>query len=326
MKKRKPKRKKSRLVLSTGSTRLDLAITGMRLPEGGIPAGIIVELFGPSAGGKTAIACELAASCQRRGGKVTFLDPEGRVDKKYCELFGMDWSDIDYDMPDTVEDTLGLIDKDTVNPEVINLCIIDSAAALSTDLEMKKGDKMGMRRGKVFSELFRKIARRIRKDNRILLFTNQVRQTQTMFGSGEVTPGGKSLEFYSSLRVRVGEVGKVRKENKAGFEKVIGIRSKAYVKKSSIDDPFREEEFTIIFNYGVDDIRDNIQWLRKNTTVMGEKKGWFTFGKKKSQSILGLISHIEENNLEGELKEIVRTHWRLLDNSLKEERKPKVRH
>jgi len=314
----------SQKVLSTGSTLLDLSISGLRFPEGGIPAGKVVELFGPSAGGKTAIACELSASCQFNGGTVRFRDPEGRMDKQYAEIYGMDWKNIEYDQPDTVEEALKLVDVDNTN---ICLDIIDSSAALSTELEMTKGDTMGMRRAKVFSTEFRKLCRRVSQQNRIVVLTNQIRQGQNMFGSTENTPGGNAIPFYSSLRMRVGEKSRIEKIVKVkgkDIKKIRGIVSAAYIKKNSIDSPYRECLIPIIFNYGVDDVRGNIEWLYANTDVLGTKVGYFMW-EGKGYRLRPFVEFLEGEGLVDTIRQKVIQYWREIELQVRDERKPKVR-
>ena len=315
------------MVIHTGSTLLDLCISGLRYESGGIPSGKIVELFGPSAGGKTALACELSASCQANGGVVRYRDPEGRVDKKYAEIYGMNWSNIDYDMPNTVEEVFESL-KEVPDNENVHLDIVDSAAALSTELEMNKEDKMGMRRAKVFSEKFRKFCRIVAQQNRIVVFTNQIRHGESMFGSKEVTPGGNALTFYASLRIRVGEINKLKRKVKVAgkeHERVVGIVSSAYIKKSSIDSPYRECTFPIIFNYGIDDIRSNIEWLSENTDMFGSTKGMYEWESKKYR-LRHLIEELESTPLAIEnIKNAVIENWKSIEGEVRESRKPKVR-
>jgi recombination protein RecA len=315
------------LIIHTGSTLLDLCISGLRYESGGVPSGKIVELFGPSAGGKTALACELSASCQANGGIVRYRDPEGRVDKKYAEIFGMNWSNIDYDMPNTVEEVFDGV-KDVPDDGNVHLDIVDSAAALSTDLEMNKEDKMGMRRAKVFSTKFRKFCRIVAQQNRVVIFTNQIRHGESMFGSKEITPGGNALTFYSSLRIRVGEIGKLKRKVKVGgkdHERVTGIISSAYIKKSSIDSPYRECTIPIVFNYGIDDVRSNLEWLKENTETFGATKGIYDWNGKKYH-LRQLIEALESEPFQLEnMRKLVIDNWKEIESSVREERKPKVR-
>ena len=145
-------------VTSTGSTLLDLAISGTRIRGGGIPAGILVEIFGPSSSGKTVLLCEIAGYVQKKG-EVMFNDPEGRLNKQFASIFGLRIKDKNYAQPDTVPEIFKAV-RDWKPGDGHHGIFADSLAALSTDLEMgKEGDKMGMRRPKEFSEELRKTCR-----------------------------------------------------------------------------------------------------------------------------------------------------------------------
>src|SRR5574343_580630 len=166
-------------MISTGSTLLDLAISGGAVRGGGVPGGIMLELFGPSGSGKTSLMTEMCSSAQVRGGNVKILDPEGRLNKEYCEKFGLKIDPDDYERPDTVKEVFDFIEEkwDGDKSKVVNIIGCDSIAALSTDMEMESEDKMGGKRAKEFSAGLRKMARIIAGNNKIVVFTNQERQT-----------------------------------------------------------------------------------------------------------------------------------------------------
>ncbi len=324
----KSKKVKVKKVISTGSTLLDLAISGNRIRGGGVPGGIIMEVFGPPGAGKTAILAELCASAQFKKGDVKFLDPEGRLDQEYCRIYGMNIPKENYKRPDTVTEMFDLIRKWKPKADKsINVIAADSLAALSTELELgEKGDKMGMRRGKEFSEGLRKTCRLIANNNWLIACSNQLRESQY----GEVTPGGKGIPFYSSLRIRIQEIDKIRlskkivekkeerKEVKVG--KVIGIESHCIIKKSTVDDPYREAPIYIVFGYGIDDIRGNLQYLKDMT-------GKITYNcvNKFYARMNDAIKYIEDNDLQDELKEKVIDLWEEIEGKFLISRKSKSR-
>lgn len=310
-------------VVSTGSTLLDLAISGGRIRGGGIPGGIIAEIFGPSGAGKTSILAEICASAQSRGGVVDFLDPEARLDKEYARIYGVEIDKTNYYRPDTVTDVFDRIWKQEVDPSVINVVATDSLAALSTKMEMEDQDKMGMRRAKEFSEGLRKTARLIKNSNRLIVCSNQVREGS----NGEVTPGGQAIRFYSSLRIRIGppatnaNIVRTIKVGDKEVKKVVGIKSQCVVKKSSIDDPFRFCFVSILFGYGVDSIRDELQFVKDTTGVT-------TYECPDGKTFRGAeatIAYIEEMKLQSALKEKVIDLWQELEDKFKIEREPKKR-
>lgn len=310
-------------VISTGSTLLDLSISGGRRRGGGVPGGIVIEVYGPAASGKTAILSEMAASAQINGGDVEFEDPEGRLDKEYVRIYGLALTKENYNMPDTVTEVFDNIRKWTPKPskeEAINLVATDSLAALSTELELAQGDKMGMRRAKEFSEGFRKLARKITKNNLLIACSNQMRDGEY----GDVTPGGQAIKYYSSLRISVKQKDKIEKKTKLDdkeIKKVIGIESRCVVVKSSIDDPYRECSIFIIFRHGVDDVRGNLQYMKEitNSTVYVCPDG------KSYASMEAAVKHVEDNNLEEELRNRVIDKWEEVEKKLEVVRKEKVR-
>jgi len=313
-------------VISTGSTLLDLAITGTRRRGGGVPGGIIVEVFGPSGSGKTAVLAEMAAYAQARGGDIRFDDPEARLDREYSEIYGMKLQAKNYNRPDTVRQMFqGLWDWEPAPKRkgAINLSGEDSLAALSTEMEMEDQDKMGMKRAKDFSEGLRKTCRLIANKNWLIVCTNQEREGTD---GHPHTPGGKGIPYYSSLRIRItpmfgkDKIFKSKTINKVKHDSVIGIRSICEVKKSSIDVPYRKAPVFIVFGVGIDDVRGNLTWMKENT---GATK--YVAGDKEFAFVEDAISHVEENNLESALRETVIDTWESIQRELRVERKRKLR-
>lgn len=305
--------------LSTGSDLLDLAISSGRVKGGGVPAGILLEVYGRSGSGKTSILSELCGAAQAQGGEIAFLDPEARLDEEYARTYGVVLPKEAYHQPDTVTQMFDIISK--WEPKgAINILAADSLAALSTELELEKGDKMGMRRAKEFSEGLRKYCRKINKEGWIIACSNQVRQGDY----GDVTPGGKAVEFYASLRISVNQKEKIFKEKSFGakgkVKRAIGIISNCIVTKSSVDKPYREAPIIIKFDYGIDNIHGNLQWLKD---TLGLNK--YMAVDKEYQRLDDAIAYIESNNLEGKLKtEVIKT-WQEVEDKFNQQRKPKTR-
>ena len=307
-------------IVSTGSTLLDLTISGSK-GIGGVPGGLIMEVFGLPGSGKTAILSEIGANAQSKGGQVMFLDPEARLDQEYARIYGIKLEHKDYHRPNTVTEMFDLIynwkpDK----KDSINVIATDSLAALSTDMEMDDKDKMGMRRAKEFSEGLRKTARIIANNGFLIACSNQLREGQY----GKVTPGGQAIPYYASLRIEVSQIGKIEREidvNGKKIKKVIGIESNCLVKKSTVDDPYRSCRIFITFGYGLDDVRGNLQFLKDMTrdTKYDVFDGKSFVGMEKS------ILHIEENNLQERLKNKTIEMWQDVEQRFKSNRKPKSR-
>jgi recombination protein RecA len=309
-------------VVSTGSTLLDLAISGKRVRGGGIPPGIMVELFGPSSSGKTTLLVEIGASVQDKGGEVNIADPEARLDDEYTKQHGLKVPADNYTRPDTVKELFGnILTWEPENEKAINLYGADSIAALSTDMEMSKdGDKRGQRKAKELSEGCRKTARIISQDNKLVVFTNQERQAEF----GKTTPGGFAVGYHASLRIHIARANRVEPTKKlasgVSVKKTIGIHSKATVVKSSIDDEYRVAPVYIIFGFGIDDVRANLQYLKDMT-----KGSKYDAVDKSFKSMDYAIKHIETNNLEHELRENVIDMWEEIELKFQRDRKKKVR-
>ncbi len=314
-------------VVSTGSTLLDLAISGGRFKEGGIPTGILVEIFGPSGAGKTVLLCQIAGNIQKLGGEIMFHDPEARLTKQFARMFGLDSSEIEYTIPNTIPEVFKAVRKwtpeenDNKKPYGI---FADSLAALSTDMEMEGTDKYGMRRAKEFSEELRKTCRIITQHNLLMVCSNQVRQNLDAgpYGQRYKSPGGEAMGFYSSLRLRCssGEKLKVSRSIRGKEHKrVIGVKTEIEVFKSSVWRPYRTAEVYIIFDYGIDDIRANLRYIKGITGNSLYQVGETKLGKSLSDA----IHRVEEDGLERQLKDEVISLWNEIETKFEEPRKPR---
>lgn len=317
-------------VISTGSTLLDLAISGGRVRGGGIPGGIFVEAFGPSASGKTVLLCEIAGDIQRKGGDTRFDDPESRLNTQFALMFGFSINEKNYATPDTVTQVFKAV-KDwkptPKNPKAVNGIFTDSLAALSTDLEMGEGgDPFGGRRAKEFSEGLRTTCRVIKDKNYLMVCSNQIREVigAIKFQEKTKSPGGKALEFYPSLRLQFGNPIKITVKktiNAIDQSRVIGVETTVTVYKSSIWKPYRKASVIIIFDYGIDDIRANLQFIKDNSSNSVYTLG----GEPLDKSMVKSIYMVEDKGLQSALKEEVIDLWESIEKQFESTRKPKIR-
>jgi len=316
-------------MISTGSTLLDLAISGTRIAGGGIPGGIIVEIFGPSGSGKTVLLSEVAGAIKRADGDVMFHDPEGRLNDQFAKIFDLDIETIDYARTNTIPEVFSKI-RSWKPRGNINGIMADSLAALSTNLEMSNddGDKMGMRRAKEFSEELRKTARILAQSNMLLVCSNQLRvNVGATFGPKFTTPGGEAIGYYSSLRLQIKPTLKnskiKRTETVKGKEviRIVGITSEVTVVKSSIDKPYRTAPVTILFDYGIDDIRENLKFIK----TFSDANVYTIRGQKLSPSLEKSIDMVERNDQEDELREEVIDLWTAMEERFESDRKKKKR-
>lgn len=310
-------------IISTGSTLLDLAISGHRFEHGGIPLGIMVEIFGPSSSGKTVLLSELAGNVQYKNGSTMFHDPEARLNKQFAKMFGLHIEESDYTISNTIPQVFQSIrDWKPKNQPAGIFC--DSLAALSTDLELEGSDKMGARRAKEFSEELRKTCRIIQQKNFLLVCSNQVRVNidASPYAPKYVTPGGESVGFYSSLRLQFKNPTKIWKEktiNKVKIKKVVGVETDIFVYKSSISKPYTTTNLTILFDYGIDDIRNNLQYIKKYK----KQDRYCINGKELHTYIDQAIACIEKEKLEKELQKEAIELWHTIETQFKSNRIPK---
>ena len=314
-------------MISTGSTLLDLAISGGRVHGGGIPAGILVEIFGPPSCGKTVLLCEIAGAIQRAEGQIMFHDPEARLNKQFARMFDLDISSVAYFTPDTVTEVFKAI-RDWKSSEGLNGIFADSLAALSTNMEMvnEEGDKMGMRRAKEFSEELRKTCRVITGKKHLMVCSNQVRVNigAGPWGQKYITPGGEAIGFYSSLRLRAQKPQKIKETVTVAGKKiarVVGVETEFEVFKSTVWKPYRTAPVTIIFDYGIDDVRTNLQFIKDYTSNTSYQVGDTVL----SNSMKKAIDMVEEEGLVQQLKEEVIALWIKIEAQFSSERIPKER-
>jgi recombination protein RecA len=308
------------VMVSTGCTLLDLNISGGRVRGGGLPGGIVVELFGPESSGKTVIISELTASIQHKGGKAKIGDAEGRLDVDFARLFGADITSEMYWRPKSVQEARSELMKwQPENPDVINMYAIDGLASLSSQLDLTEdGDKRGQQRAKELHELCRKCCMEIAQRNKLVLFTNQERDTEY----GVTTPGGRGVKYLASLRMRVKKIKSIevsRTFNGKTIKQQIGVESAIKIMKSSID-KFPRECSIFIVDGMVDDIRGNLTYLKDAWSLSK-----YPSVDKEYSFIDPAIKYIEDNNLEQQLRDNVIDTWNEINELFKVDRKEKVR-
>jgi recombination protein RecA len=267
--------------VSTGSSLLDLAISNR--PSGGIPVGRIVELSGMEGSGKSLIAAHLIASVQKTGGVAVCIDTETAVNEEFWEAVGVDMKKMVYISEnclervfETIEDVVTKVRSNLSNDKRV-IIVVDSVANLSTKAELEGGfskEGYGTEKAFLISKAMRKLTPLIGKQRILLVFTNQLRYNlQPMSHEKYITPGGKAIPFAASLRIRLTQVGKIKK----GEDNIVGVKVQAKIAKNRFGPPHREVVMDLYFDRGIDDVASWIDFMKKHSIVKGGAGGYYEF-------------------------------------------------
>ena len=275
--------------ISTGSLTIDLA-----LGIGGLPKGRIVEIYGPESSGKTTIAIQAIAECQKQGGIAAFIDAEHAFDRFYAENLGVDTENLLISQPDNGEQALEITDN-LIRSGAVDILVIDSVAALTpkAEIEGEMGDSIIGLQARLMSQALRKLTGTISKTGCCCIFINQLREKiGVMFGSPEVTTGGNALKFYSSVRIDIRRSTQIK-----NGDDVIGNRTRVKIVKNKLAPPFKKAEFDIMYGQGVSKSGEIID-LAVEKEIIKKSGSWFSYADTKLGQGRDAVKQLIEDNPE----------------------------
>ncbi|MBQ9011164.1 MAG: recombinase RecA [Bacilli bacterium] len=291
-------------VIPSGSIALDIA-----LGIGGYPKGRIIEIYGPESSGKTTFALHAIAEAQKLGGKAAFIDAENSLDPQYAARLGVDINELLLSQPDNGEQALEITEA-LVRSGAISIIVIDSVAALvpQAEIEGEMGDSHVGLQARLMSQALRKLAGVINKTGTVAIFINQLREkVGVLFGNPEVTPGGRALKFYSSIRLDIRRSESI----KLGTD-VVGNKTKVKVVKNKMAPPFKNCEIDIMYGTGIS-MEGELIDLGAEANILEKSGAWYAYkGEKIGQGKENVKEYLKANpKVRDEILEKVREHYNI---------------
>ena len=292
-------------VVPSGSISLDVA-----LGIGGYPKGRIIEIYGPESSGKTTFALHAIAEIQKQGGKAAFIDAEHSLDPNYASKLGVNINELLLSQPDNGEQALEICEA-LVRSGAIGIIVIDSVAALvpQAEIEGEMGDSHVGLQARLMSQALRKLSGIINKTNTVAIFINQLREkVGVMFGNPEVTPGGRALKFYSSIRLEIR-----RSEQLKSGSDVIGNKTSIKVVKNKMAPPFKTCSVDIMYGEGISAEGELVD-LASEAAIVEKSGAWYSYNGEKigqgKENVKELLK--KDKTLKDEIMKKVREHYGLV--------------
>jgi recombination protein RecA len=289
--------------ISSGAISLDIA-----LGIGGYPRGRIIEIYGHESSGKTTIALHAIAEAQKLGGYVAFIDAEHALDPVYASQLGVDIDNLILSQPDTGEQALEITEA-LIRSNAVDMVVVDSVAALVPEAEIsgEMGDSHVGLQARLMSQAMRKLSGIINKTNSTVIFINQIREkVGIMFGNPEVTPGGRALKFYSSVRLEIR-----RGEQLKQGQDLIGNKVNIKVVKNKVAPPFKSATLDLIYGKGISRSGDVLD-LASDADILKKSGSWYSYNDQKiGQGRDNAKKFLEENpEIYEEVTNKVKDHYK----------------
>ena len=274
-------------VIPTGCLELDIA-----LGINGLPRGRIIEIYGPESSGKTTVSLHVVAEAQKLGGAAAFIDVEHALDPVYDKNLGVEIENLYVSQPDAGEQSLEIMET-LIRSGAIDVVVLDSVAALvpKAEIDGEMGDSHMAAQARLMSQALRKLTAAISKSNTIAIFINQLREkVGIMFGNPEVTPGGRALKFYSSVRMEVRK-GEALKSG----DQILGNKTKIKIVKNKVAPPFKTAECEILYGKGISYTASLLN-LGVQFNIIQKSGAWFSYNESRiGQGRDNARQYLEEN-------------------------------
>jgi len=290
--------------IPSGSLALDVA-----LGIGGYPKGRVVEIYGPESSGKTTMSLHAIAEAQKKGGSAAFIDAEHALDPNYARALGVDIEELLLSQPDTGEQALEIAEA-LVRSGAVDIVVIDSVAALvpKAEIEGEMGDSHIGLQARLMSQALRKLSGAISKSNTIAIFINQIREkVGVMFGNPEVTPGGRALKFYASVRLEVRRAETLKQGND-----MVGNKTRLKVVKNKVAPPFKQAMVDIMYGEGISK-EGEILDIGSDLDIVEKSGSWYSYKEERlGQGRENAKQYLKENEaMLNEIHEAIRAHYEL---------------
>ncbi|MBA0960759.1 recombinase RecA, partial [Enterococcus gallinarum] len=195
------------------------------------------------------------------------------LDPQYAQKLGVNIDELLLSQPDTGEQGLEIADA-LVSSGAVDIVVVDSVAALvpRAEIDGEMGDSHVGLQARLMSQALRKLSGSINKTKTIAIFINQIREkVGVMFGNPEITPGGRALKFYATIRLEVRRAEQL----KQGTD-IVGNRTKIKVVKNKVAPPFKIAEVDVMYGQGISQEGELLDMAVEKKNV--DKKGaWYSY-------------------------------------------------